>query len=175
MSKLPLDDHLNLLWSSLIVSELIKNGIDTFFISPGNRSAPLISALTYEHRAHKKICPDERAAGYRALGYAKAAGRAGVLVCTSGTAPANYYPAVIEASREDLPMIIFSADRPPELVDSDANQTIVQENLYGRYCRDSLFLPCPDAAYPLEALLTKIDYLVSSHSGQVHINCPFRG
>ena len=174
MPKLPLDDHLNLLWSSLIVAEFIKNGIDTFFISPGNRSVPLISALTYENRAYKKACPDERAAGYRALGYAKATGRAGVLVCTSGTAPANYYPAVIEASREDVPMIILSADRPPELVGSDANQTIVQENLYGRYCRDSLFLPCPDAAYPLEALLTKIDYLVNSHAGPVHINCPFR-
>lgn len=174
MPELPLADHLNLLWSSLIVSELIKNGIDTFFISPGNRNAPLISALTYENRAQKKICPDERAAGYRALGYAKAAGRTGVLVCTSGTAPANYFPAVIEAGREDIPLIILSADRPPDLVGSDANQTIVQENLYGRYCRDSLFLPCPEAAYPLEALLSKIDYLVNNHSGPVHINCPFR-
>jgi len=174
MPDLPLADHLNLLWSSLIISELIKNGIDTFFISPGNRNAPLISALAYEKRAQKKICPDERAAGYRALGYAKASGRAAVLVCTSGTAPANYYPAVIEASREDIPLVILSADRPPELLGSDANQTIVQENLYGTYCRNSLFLPCPDGAYPLEALLAKIDYLVNGHSGPVHINCPFR-
>jgi len=174
MPDLPLADHLNLLWSSLIVSELIKNGANTFFISPGNRNAPLISALAYETRAQKKICPDERAAGYRALGYAKATGRPGVLVCTSGTAAANYYPAVIEASREEIPIIVLSADRPPELVGSDANQTIVQENLFGPYCRNSLFLPCPDNAYPMEALLAKIDHLVHSIDGPVHINCPFR-
>lgn len=170
----PLADHLNFLWSSLLVAELIKNGIDAFFISPGNRNAPLISALAYEDRALKKACLDERAAGYRALGYAKATGRPGALVCTSGTAPANYYPAVIEASREDIPLIILSADRPAELVGSDANQTIFQENLFGRYCRDSLFLPCPDAAYPLEALLAKLDHVLQNPSGPVHINCPFR-
>ncbi len=174
MTKPPLADHLNLLWSSLIIAELIKNGIDTFFMSPGNRNAPLISALAYENRAIKKICIDERAAGYRALGFAKATGHAGVLVCTSGTAPANYYPVVIEASREDIPMIILSADRPPELVGSDANQTIFQENLYGRYCRESLFLPCPETAYPLDALLAKLDHVISHPSGPVHINCPFR-
>lgn len=174
MPRLPLTDHLNLLWSSLVVAEIIKNGIDTFFMSPGNRNAPLISVLAYEDRAIKKICVDERAAGYRALGYARATGRPGVLVCTSGTAPANYYPAVIEACREDLPMIILSADRPPELVGSDANQTIVQEELFGCYCRDALFLPCPDSDYPLEALLAKIDHIISNPSGPVHINCPFR-
>lgn len=174
MPSLPLSEHINLLWSSLIVAELIKNGLDTFFISPGNRNAPLISALAYEERAIKKICLDERAAGYRALGHAKAVGRPGVLLCTSGTAPANYYPAIIEAFREDIPLIILSADRPPELVASDANQTIFQEGLYGRYCRDSLFLPVPCVDYSLEALLSAIDQAVSVLSGPVHINCPFR-
>lgn len=170
----PLADHLNLLWSSLIVAEFIKNGIDTFFISPGNRSAPLISALAYESRAIKKVCLDERAAGYRALGHAKATGRPAALVCTSGTAPANYYPAVIEACRENIPIIILSADRPAELVGSDANQTIIQENLFGLYCRDSLYLPSPDADYPLEALLSKLDAVLAQASGPAHINCPFR-
>jgi len=174
MPRLPLSDNLNLLWSSLIVTELIKNGMETFFVSPGNRNAPLISALVNEAIACKKICMDERAAGYRALGHAKATGRPGVLVCTSGTAPANYYPAVIEAFREEIPMVILSADRPPELVGSDANQTIVQPDLYGRYCRDSLFLPCPSADYPLEALLSKIDSLVVHSNGPVHINCAYR-
>ncbi|PKN04522.1 MAG: 2-succinyl-5-enolpyruvyl-6-hydroxy-3-cyclohexene-1-carboxylic-acid synthase [Deltaproteobacteria bacterium HGW-Deltaproteobacteria-9] len=174
MPRPPLSDHLNLLWSSLIVAELIKNGIDTFFISPGNRNAPLISALACEERAMKKTCLDERAAGYRALGYAKATGLPGALVCTSGTAPANYYPAVIEACREDVPLIILSADRPPELVGSDANQTIIQQDIFGRYCRDSLFLPCPDFHYPLEALLAKMDHIIHNLSGPAHINCPFR-
>ncbi|MDQ5985171.1 MAG: 2-succinyl-5-enolpyruvyl-6-hydroxy-3-cyclohexene-1-carboxylate synthase [Syntrophus sp. SKADARSKE-3] len=174
MPELPLSDNLNLLWSSLIVTELIKNGLDTFFISPGNRNAPLISALAYEERAIKKGCLDERAAAYRALGHAKATGRPGVVVCTSGTAPANYFPAVIEAFREDIPLVVLSADRPPELVGSDANQTIIQEGLYGMYCRKVLHLPAPSVDYPLEALLAKIDYIVSAPQGPVHINCPFR-
>ena len=174
MPRMPLSDNLNLLWSSLIVAELVKNGLDTFFISPGNRNAPLISALIHEERSVKKICVDERAAGYRALGHAKAAGRPGVLVCTSGTAPANYYPAVIEAFRDEIPLVILSADRPPELIGSDANQTIVQPDLYGRYCRDSLLIPCPSADYPLEALLVRIDSLIARPVGPVHINCAFR-
>jgi len=173
MSPMLLTDNLNLLWSSLIVAELVKNGLDTFFVSPGNRNAPLIAALAYEERAVKKICVDERAAGYRALGHAKATGRAGVLLCTSGTASANYYPAVIEAAREEIPLVILSADRPPELVGSDANQTIVQPDLFGRYGRESLFLPRPSTDYPLEALLAKIDSLVARPIGPVHINCPF--
>jgi len=174
MPQLPLSDNINLLWSSLIIAELIKNGLDTFFISPGNRNAPLIAALAYEDRAIKKSCFDERAAAYRALGHAKATGSPGVLVCTSGTAPANYFPAVIEAFREDLPMVVLSADRPPELVESDANQTIIQEGLYGAYCRKVLHLPAPSIDYPLEALLSKIDYTVAAPVGPIHINCPFR-
>lgn len=174
MPTKPLSDNLNLLWSSLIVAELLKNGLQTFFISPGNRNAPLISALVHEDRADKKICIDERAAGYRALGHAKATGRPGVLVCTSGTAPANYYPAVIEASRDEIPLVILSADRPPELVGSDANQTIVQQDIYGRYCRDSLYLPAPSVDYPLEALLAGIDSVIAYPNGPVHINCAFR-
>ncbi len=174
MPPSPLSDNLNLLWSSLIVAELVKNGLDAFFISPGNRNAPLVSALIHDERACKKICVDERAAGYRALGHAKATGRPGVLVCTSGTAPAKYYPAVIEAFRDEVPLVILSADRPPELVGSDANQTIFQPDLFGRYCRDSLFLPCPAVDYPLEALLAKIDALIARPTGPVHLNCAFR-
>jgi 2-succinyl-5-enolpyruvyl-6-hydroxy-3-cyclohexene-1-carboxylate synthase len=174
MPSLPLTEHINLLWSSMIIAELIKNGLDTFFISPGNRNVPLISALAYEKRAIKKICLDERGAAYRALGYTKATCRPGVLVCTSGTAPANYYPAIIEAYREDIPIVILSADRPPELVVSDANQTIIQEGLYGHYCRDCLFLPVPCIDYSLEALLSVINQVISAPSGPVHINCPFR-
>jgi len=174
MPRFPLSDNLNMLWSSLIVAELVKNGLETFFVSPGNRNAPLISSLVHEDRAVKKICIDERAAGYRALGHAKATGRPGVLVCTSGTAPATYYPAVIEAFRDEIPLVILSADRPPELVGSDANQTISQPNLYGRYCRESLLLPCPSVDYPLEARLAKIDFLIALPLGPVHINCAFR-
>ncbi|NQU64966.1 MAG: 2-succinyl-5-enolpyruvyl-6-hydroxy-3-cyclohexene-1-carboxylic-acid synthase [SAR324 cluster bacterium] len=174
MTSSLLDGNLNLLWSSLIVSELVKNGIGTFFISPGYRNVPLIAALSQNQNAVKRLTIDERAAGFRALGYAKSAGKAGVLVCTSGTALSNYFPALIEACEDELPMIIISADRPPELVGSHANQSIEQTGIYGRFAIEMLNLPCPDESYPLDALLAKIDYLISIKKGPVQINCPFR-
>lgn len=166
--------NMNLLWSSLIVSELMRNGIDTFFISPGNRNVPLIAALAENPAAIKRLTIDERASAYRALGHAKASGKAGVLISTSGTAASNYYPAVIEAYEDELPLIVISADRPPELVGSHANQSIEQMNLYGRYTLETLNLPCPDIHYPVDALLAKMDFLISHNKGPVHINCPFR-
>jgi len=169
-----LDQNLNLLWSSLIINELIKNGIDTFFISPGNRNVPLIAALAHNPKAVKRLTIDERASGFRALGYAKSTGKAGVVICTSGTAMSNYFPALIEACEDELPLLVISADRPPELVGSHANQSIEQTGLFGQFALDSLNLPCPDAFYPLDALLAKIDYLVNIKNSPVHINCPFR-
>lgn len=174
MRALMLDRNLNLLWASLIVNEMVKNGIDTFFISPGNRNVPIIAALAQNEKAVKRLTIDERASAFRALGYAKSTGRPGVLVCTSGTALSNYFPAVIEAFEDELPMIVISADRPPELVGSHANQSIEQTYLYGRFALEQLNLPCPDESYPIDALLAKIDHLLSIKRGPVHINCPFR-
>ncbi len=166
--------HLNTLWTTLIVSGLYNNGIDTYFVSPGNRNTPVMAALGAVSGVRVRMCVDERAAAYRALGHARAAGVPGVLVCTSGTAGANYYPAIIEAYRDEIPIIAWSADRPPELVGSDANQTIHQEGLYGRYVRERLDLPCPSAKYPLRALLMRVGKLASVRNGPVHINLPFR-
>lgn len=166
--------HFNTLWPVLIVSELIKNGIDTFFVSPGNRNVPIMAALGAFGDAVVRSCSDERASAYRALGHAKAAGRPGVLVCTSGTAAANYYPAVIEAFRDEIPVIVWSADRPPELVGADANQTIEQEGLFGRFAVKCLNLPCPSAEYPLHALMAGICDLAAVKNGPVHMNLPFR-
>lgn len=191
---------MNVLWSSVLVEELRRNGLDAFFVSPGNRNAPLVSALAHNdlvmtlsetgHRDSQKqgaanhrgfphsiikfSCMDERGAAYRALGYAKATGKPGVMVCTSGTALANYHPAVIEAYRDELPLMIISADRPPELTGSDANQTISQEGLYGSHCLESLNLPCPDPDYPLEALAAKVCHIAQVKNGPVHINIRFR-
>ncbi len=166
--------HLNTLWTTLIVSTLFKSGIDTYFVSPGNRNTPVMAALGAVSGVRVRMCIDERAGAYRALGHGRAAGVPGVLVCTSGTAGANYYPAIIEAYRDEIPVIAWSADRPPELVGSDANQTIYQEGLYGRYVRKSLNLPCPSTDYPLRALLVRIRELSSIRNGPVHINLPFR-
>ncbi|SHJ75062.1 2-succinyl-5-enolpyruvyl-6-hydroxy-3-cyclohexene-1-carboxylate synthase [Desulfatibacillum alkenivorans DSM 16219] len=166
--------NMNVLWSSVLVEELRRNGLDAFFVSPGNRNAPLVSALAYNDSVRKFSCMDERGAAYRALGYAKATGKPGVLTCTSGTALANYHPAVIEAFRDELPLMVISADRPPELTGSDANQTIYQENLYGAFCLESLNLPCPDPDYPLDALAAKICHIAQKKNGPVHINIRFR-
>lgn len=172
MSPANWDANINTVWASLLIAELIKNGLDTFFISPGNRNAPLLAALAANPRSIKKSVIDERAAAFCALGHARATGRAGVLVCTSGTAPANYYPAVIEAARDCLPLVVLSADRPSERVTSDANQSIEQTGLFGRFVVHTLNLPGPSETGSLEALLADVDYLISRTREPVHINLP---
>ena len=166
--------NMNVLWASVLVEELCRNGVDRFFVSPGNRNAPLVAALVHHPHAIAHSCMDERGAAYCALGFAKATGRPGVVVCTSGTALANYGPAVIEAFRDHLPLVVLSADRPPELTGSDANQTISQEGLFGPYCLENLNLPCPDPDFPLTALAARICRLAQTKTGPVHINCRFR-
>ena len=118
----------------VLVDELVRGGVREAVLSPGSRSAPLAFAL---HRAdvagrlrlHVRI--DERSAGFLALGLAKASGRAVPVVTTSGTATANLHPAVLEASHADVPLLLLTADRPPELRGTGANQTIDQVHLYG--------------------------------------------
>ena len=170
--------NLNSLWGNLIVEELIRNKINYFVLSPGSRSTPLTVAVARHPQAEKIICYDERGAAFHALGYARATGNPAVLICTSGTAAANYFPAVIEAAVEHIPMVIFSADRPPELRQTGANQTIQQVNLYGEYARWQFDLPCPDDKIPPQVLLTTVDQAVyqarRSPCGVVHINCMFR-
>ncbi len=170
--------NINSLWGSLIVEELIRHGIDYFCISPGSRSTPLVAAIAAHPEAKTVIHFDERGAAFHALGYARGAGKPAVLVCTSGTAAANYLPAIVEASVDCLPLIVLTADRPPELRDTGANQTIDQVNLYGKFTRFFHDLPCPDSAIPLKVLLSTIDLAVSQAirmpRGPVHINCMFR-
>ncbi len=169
---------MNQLWGYLIVEELVRNGIDYFIISPGSRSTPLTVAVARNPRASHIICIDERAAAFHAIGYARATTNPAVLICTSGTAAANYFPAVIEAATDNLPLIILSADRPPELRHTGANQTINQVNLYGSYPTWQFDLPCPTAEINPHVVLTTIDLAVSRARqlpcGVVHLNCMFR-
>ena len=174
MSRPETEGELNTRWADVIVDELVRNGVGVFYISPGNRNVPLIAALTREPRARIRLAVDERGGAYCALGHARATGRPAAVVCTSGTALANYLPAVIEAHRDELPLIVLSADRPPELIDSDANQTIRQVGVFGGFCRMLLDLPCPSAAYPTHALRMKLDQAAAIPDGPVHVNCPFR-
>jgi 2-succinyl-5-enolpyruvyl-6-hydroxy-3-cyclohexene-1-carboxylate synthase len=169
---------MNQLWGYLIIEELVRNGVDYFVISPGSRSTPLTATVAQHPQAQKIVCLDERAAAFHALGYARATGNPAVLICTSGSAAANYLPAVIEAAIDHIPMIILSADRPPELRQTGANQTIDQVNLYGSYPQWQFDLPCPTAGISHNLVLTTIDLAVSKSrqapGGVVHLNCMFR-
>ena len=171
-------ETLNQLWAGLLVEELVRNGVDTFCISPGSRSAPLALAAARNAGARSVTHYDERGAGFFALGYARACERPAALICTSGTAAANYYPAIIEASLSRIPMIVLTADRPPELLDTGANQTICQPGMFGSYTRWRFDLPCPSPAIPPSFVLTTVDQAVQRaripERGPVHLNCPYR-
>lgn len=171
-------ENINQLWASLIVEELIRNGVNYFCISPGSRSTPLITAVARNPQAKYIIAYDERAAGYHALGFARATNQPAVIISTSGTAVANYFPAVVESSFDLIPLIVLSADRPPELRATGANQTIQQPRIFGDYVRWHFDLSCPTDKISPETVLTTVDQAIyrskCNPSGPVHINCQFR-
>lgn len=117
------------------VDELARCGIAGACTSPGSRSTPMVLSLARDGRFPVTSHVDERAAAFFALGLAKATGRAAVLACTSGTAAAHYYPAVIEAREARVPLIVLTTDRPPELRDVGAGQTVDQLRLFGPYAK----------------------------------------
>ena len=170
--------NLNVLWGSLIVEELFRNGIDYFCVSPGSRSTPLTVAAARHPSATVRICFDERGGAFHALGYARATGRPAAVITTSGTAVANCYPAVVEAAQDEVPLLILSSDRPPELRQTDANQTVQQPGVFARYCHWEFDLPCPTEKIPPQAVLTTVDQLVYRSrrlpAGPVHLNCMWR-
>ncbi len=170
--------NINSLWASLIVEELVRLGVTYFCVSPGSRSAPLTVAAAQSESVEVLMHFDERGAAFHALGYARAAGRPAALICTSGTAAANYLPAIVEASMSSAPMIVLTADRPPELRGTLANQTIDQVKLYSTYVRRHVDMPCPNTSIKPEFVLSTIDETVyrslDSPAGPVHINCMFR-
>lgn len=181
MNKL-LSENINRVWSSLMIDEFIKNNITHFYFSPGMRNAPLIAALAHfkglDNRVEIFTCIDERAAGYRALGYSKATGKPCVVLCTSGTAMANYMPSVIEAKKSNLPLIILTADRPPELTFCDDNQTIDQSKFYGDFVQGEMNLGAPSIEIGPLALTSSLSNVIHKtlypQKGPVHINCAFR-
>src|ERR687887_2275828 len=111
--------------------ELARCGLRHACTSPGSRSTPLVLSLVRDPRIRATSHLDERCAGFFALGVAKASGVPAALACTSGTAAANYAPAVIEAYEARVPLLVLTADRPPELREVGAGQTIDQLSLYG--------------------------------------------
>ena len=181
MNKL-LSENINRIWSSIIIDEFSKNNITQYYLSPGMRNAPLIAGMIHAKNFDDKIkiitCMDERAAGYRALGFAKATGLPAVVVCTSGTAMANYMPAVIEARKSNLPLIVLSADRPSELTFCDDNQTMDQSKFYGNYVQGEMNLGAPTFEISPRVLASSLSNLIHKslfpQMGPVHFNCAFR-
>ena len=114
-----------------LVDEWVRHGVTDACLAPGSRSAPLALALAGDERVRVHVFLDERSASFFALGVARATGRPAPLLCTSGTAAANFHPAVLEAHHGRVPMIVCTADRPPELRDTGAGQTVDQVKLYG--------------------------------------------
>jgi len=168
----------NTLWARALVDELVAAGVDAVVASPGSRSTPLTMAAARNDDLHVFSQLDERSAAYFALGRARRTGEVTPLICTSGTAAANYHPAVMEASEGRVPLLALTADRPPELRDSGANQTADQEKLYGDAVRFYKDLPEPapnDRA--LRSLRTTVARAVGTAEGAdpgpVHLNVPF--
>lgn len=173
------EPNVNTLWGRVIVDELAKSGVDSAVLAPGSRSTPLTVAFAAHDGIETYSQLDERSAAFFALGRAKRTGRPTPLVCTSGTALANFHPAVIEAHQSRVPMVLLTADRPPELYDSGANQTIDQEKLYGDAVRAYRKLAEPEATdRKLRSLRTALSRAVATSTGTppgpVHLDVPFR-
>ena len=172
ITKAPNISHL---WAQLIVEELVRCGVTQFFVAPGSRSTPLVSAIARHPQAEAIVHFDERGNAFAALGYARATRKPAVWVTTSGTALANGLPAVIEASVEEVPMLLLTADRPPELRQTGANQTIHQPGIFGVYTKWSFDGPVPNDEMPASFVLSTIDQAVHrATEGPVHLNWMFR-
>lgn len=168
----------NILWSSLIVETFAKLGLDYAIISPGSRSTPLTIAFAENKSIQTIPILDERSASFFALGLAKRTHKPVVLICTSGTAGANFYPAVIEAKYSHIPLIILTADRPFQLRNCHAGQTINQVNLYSNYPNwfTELSLPSTeleDLFYLRQNIIYGWEKALFPNKGVVHFNIPF--
>lgn len=169
----------NAAWAALIMEVLARLGVETVVTSPGSRSTPLTVAAARNPRIEALTILDERSAAFYALGLAKRTHRPVALVCTSGSAAANYWPAVAEASMSGTPLILLTADRPPELRQCSSGQTIDQLKLYGDYVRAFYELALPEASEPLlrylrQTLVHVVNASLGPDAGPVHLNLPFR-
>ena len=136
----------NTLWARALANRLGDLGVEHVCVGSGSRSAPLVEAFTTDGRFVVHPHVDERSAGFFALGIGAQTGRPPIVVTTSGTAAANLYPAVVEASRSEIPLLALTADRPARLRGTDANQTIDQVDLFGRFPRISIDIGLPEAS-----------------------------
>jgi 2-succinyl-5-enolpyruvyl-6-hydroxy-3-cyclohexene-1-carboxylate synthase len=166
--------------AAVLVDELVRNGVTDACLAPGSRSAPLAMALYADTRIRLHVRHDERSAAFLALGIAKASRRPVPVVCTSGSAAANFHPAVVEADTARVPLLLLTADRPPELRGTGANQTIDQIKLYGSAVR--WFCEVGVAEHDLvtywravgSRAVAEARGVTGGPAGPVHLNLPLR-
>ncbi|WP_299754779.1 2-succinyl-5-enolpyruvyl-6-hydroxy-3-cyclohexene-1-carboxylic-acid synthase [uncultured Pontibacter sp.] len=156
-----------------------QKGVEHAVLSPGSRCAPLTIAFARHANFTVRTISDERAAAFIALGIAQTTGKPTVLVCTSGTAALNYAPAVAEAYFQQVPLLILTADRPPEWIDQLDGQTIRQHNVFGQHIKQSYTFPVdfthPDAVWHSERMVSEaLNEAAEFPAGPVHINVPLR-
>jgi 2-succinyl-5-enolpyruvyl-6-hydroxy-3-cyclohexene-1-carboxylate synthase len=171
--------NLHIAWARLFLRAAASAGVTEVVLSPGSRSTPLAVAAATTEGLRVHVVVDERSAAFFALGQARASGRPSLLICTSGTAGAHYFPAVIEASQSFVPLLVVTADRPWELQDAAAPQTIDQLKLFGSYARHYAELGLPD---PSPSALVSVPRIAAQSvaralgpvPGPVHVNARFR-
>ncbi|HYB84049.1 MAG TPA: 2-succinyl-5-enolpyruvyl-6-hydroxy-3-cyclohexene-1-carboxylic-acid synthase, partial [archaeon] len=168
----------NYAFSQAFVEELAKSGLHHACLCPGSRSTPLVISLAEERRIKAWVHLDERSAAYFAVGMSRALNEPVAVISTSGTAAANFFPAVIEARYSHIPLLIITADRPPELWEWGANQTIDQSRMYGNHSKWSVNLASPEVTtdllrYVRELTCRALATAIQAPAGPVHINFPF--
>ena len=173
----------NVAWSTAFIEELVRCGVTQFYICPGSRNTPLTAAIFKSMRSNVGVVRaisvhDERGAGFRAIGYARQNGRPVAVITSSGTAVANLYPSVVEASSDGVPLLLITADRPYESRDTGSNQSIDQVKIfsasYVRWFRD---IPPPLDDVPVSLALSDANHAVTLSKqlmGPVHLNVQFR-
>lgn len=171
--------NLHLRWAELILDGLVAAGVSELVASPGSRSTPLVLAAAARGELRLSVLVDERVAAFFALGQARVTGRPVALLCTSGTAGAHYLPAVIEADEAGVPLVVLTADRPPELHFRQAAQTTEQLSLFAgrvRLCADlGTPHPDPDALRGVRSTAAlAVAKALAPQGGPVHLNAPFR-
>jgi 2-succinyl-5-enolpyruvyl-6-hydroxy-3-cyclohexene-1-carboxylate synthase len=181
MSNVPLVDarNLNSLWASVLVETLARSGVRCAVVSPGSRSTPLAIAFAAHPGIDAIPVLDERSAAFFALGLAKQRLQPVALICTSGTATANFFPAIIEAYESGVPLLVLTADRPPELRACASGQTIDQQKLYGGYAGFHHELAAPELIesqlrYLRQTVAHAVMRTLVPVAGAVHLNVPFR-
>src|SRR5580658_6028057 len=171
--------NVNSLWGSVVAETLVRSGVSKVVVSPGSRSTPLAFAFARHPGIEAIPVLDERSAAFFALGMAKREMRPVALLCTSGTAGANYFPAVIESHEAGVPLLVITADRPPEMRGCASGQTIDQHRLYGTYAPFYHELAVPELSLSLFRYLRQtvahaVGRTLAPFAGPVHLNAPFR-